>query len=448
MTKKYHFFPIVLCCLLICPVLIYPEVPEEENSIFTANIAVELGIDSLERRYYSPHFRYDWNFGKWGIFLDLKYYQIVAGDLSGTVDYWINFGGIKELSKHFSLEASLNHMCRHLTSTENPTIYDLNEVVARGWYRKENLKLGLGFGGFLGGRAGNNTLSVFNWHLDNLLNTELALDLELKWLDFSEILHEAELIFPLNHSMDLFIRNFRYYDSKLDTRIGMRISSKGGMKRFIHVVKNEFGVYPAFEDYKIHTEGTYGFEFFKTDHRRVLLTVHFDCPILRQRGFFGPSYPALFEYPISFLYERKIKDDFYLGWYTRYTITMPMDKDTRFRGDLGTGITIKNQQDFDMSEQVGRYELSVGYNFKHEVELYLKGGIHFFNSQGFQAGAEVNSHFNHNLAKHIFRIYGNISGRYTLKPFVAMESIEYRNGDKKNINRLLIGLGIYKWFIH
>ncbi len=71
---------------------------EEENPN-KATLVVEYGLDSLERRYYRPIFRFDFPVRAGNLFAEVQYHSRMNGRLQGAIDYWVNAGVQKALSE-------------------------------------------------------------------------------------------------------------------------------------------------------------------------------------------------------------------------------------------------------------------------------------------------------------------------------------------------------------
>ncbi len=134
-----------------------------------AEVKAELGIDSLDRRFYRPIFTFSWPVALLGssrIRLEIDYLQRMNGDLQGVIDYWVRVGAENRVwgddaGGSVSVEAVLNHFCRHLASIANPYVLNLNELMGRVVVRSGGAALGAGFGPFIGGSRGYGHLASF-----------------------------------------------------------------------------------------------------------------------------------------------------------------------------------------------------------------------------------------------------------------------------------------------
>ena len=415
-------------------------------STFNARVYVEIGIDSLERRYYKPEFRFNFPLSFATIFSEISYFQLMNGRLQGRIDYWVMFGLEKEFGNKFKFEARLNHMCRHITSRDNPFIFDLNEVIGKLWVLNKHFKFGFGLGGYTGGSTDYKTLFQLNGELPCILGSDVSFLCELKIVDFKEILHEAELFFSLSKSTDIFIRNSRFYELKNNTYIGLRMKSEGKVEKYIDSLRISTAIHPFYKDHKMSVEGEFRLVFFKTPRARVIFPVNFNAPILRGEKFLGTFFPEKMVYSISMEYERKIKESLFLAWYSRYCVNMPMDKDLEFSASLATGIALKNQLDFERLEKKIRYDIFVGYNFKHKFEIGARLGTSFLKSGLFTFGSDFR--FSRNSEKFYgdFKLFVDYGKRVTFRPFIGVQKIEYLNSHQPSINRFSFGFELFRWF--
>lgn len=107
---------------------------------------MKYGLDSLERRYYHPVFRFDFPC-KWGnLFSEVQYHSRMNGRLQGAIDYWVNVGVQKTVREKWKLELRLNHFCRHETVRATPYVWNLNEVLGKIGLAGKNFDLALAVG--------------------------------------------------------------------------------------------------------------------------------------------------------------------------------------------------------------------------------------------------------------------------------------------------------------
>ncbi len=411
-----------------------------------ARVQVEIGIDSREQRYYKPDFTFEWPLSFATFVSQIFYYQIMDGSLQGRIDYWVAIGLEKDFGDNLRFEGRLNHMCRHITSVDSPVILNLNEVVGRLWLLDKNFKLGIGTGTYTGGNAGYKTLLQFNGELPHLFGSELSLQCELKVIDFKEILHEAELYFSLSKSTDIFIKNSRHYELEDNTYIGVRMKSAGTIEKYIDSLNVSTDIYPFYEDHKVAVEGEFKLVFFKTPTRRVIGNVGFTAPVSRGTKFLGDFYPEKMVYLVSMQYLSKIKESLYLGWLSKYSLSMPVDKNERFSASLATGIAMKNQVYFERIEKKLRFDVFGGYNFKHKFETEVKLGVSFVKTDLFNISSDL--HFGFNKEKNFadFRLFFEYGRRVTFRPFIGVERITYLHPRQPTVYKFPFGFELFRWF--
>jgi len=441
-------FKVILLYLIVINTFFYQEGAEKGKfPKIKARGEIEFGIDSWERRYYRPRFRFDFHHSFATYFLDVLFYQQMDGRIQGGIDYWIMLGMQKKIGRADNwIEFRLNHMCRHISSRENSPIFDLNEVLARVWLEKPNYRVGIGGGGYSGGSANYKNLFLFNLEFPGILNSEISLKGEIKLVDFNQVLHEAELSFNLTKSLDLFIRNTRVYELKNTTFMGLRIKSHGKMAQWLDSLKLITGIYPWYGRHKLKVIGKYRFALFKTGKRRLVVSLDFFAPIWRGETFLKTFFPEKMVYPVLVEYERKIKNSLYLTWYGKYRLNLPMDENEEFKADLATGMGLRNQPDFDQIIKKIKYECSLGYNFKHGIEMSAKGGMVFFRSKGFKGGADVTFTLNRKEFFGDFKLFANFGNEVAIRPFVGFEIAEFFNSQRPSENKFLLGFGLYKWY--
>ncbi len=441
--KRIKAITFLISCIVLTfiPLLGNDDTPKR----FTGRVHVEIGIDSSERRYYKPDFRFDLSLPFANFFTRLYYYQIMDGSLRGRIDYWVVFGVEKEFGNNLKFETRINHMCRHITSINNPEIFNLNEVVGRLWLLQKNYKLGFGAGTYTGGNANYRTLLQLNGELPHLFGSELSLRGELKIVDFKEVLHEAELFFSLSKSTDIFLRNVRHYALENNTYIGVRMKSAGKIEKYIDSLTISTDIYPNYEDHKILVEGNFKLSFYKTGKRRVIVSTDFLTPILRGETFLGDFYPDKMVYLVSMQYLRKVTESLYLAWFNRYSLSMPVDRDERFSASLATGIALKNQVDFERIEKRVRFDVFSGYNFKHQFEVDLKLGASFVKKEGYNTGSAFRFNLNGEKRRMDLKLFIDIGRNVTFRPFFGLEKLTYLNPRQPTINKFFFGFAFFRW---
>lgn len=418
---------------------------DDTKKEFYGTMHVEIGIDSLEQRYYKPDFRFDFPLSFANLFTQFYYYQVMDGSLRGRIDYWIILGLQKEFNQNLKFEARINHMCRHTTSYEHRDVFNFNEVIGRVWLLDKHYKLGFAAGTYTGGSADYKSLLQLNGELPRIFGSELSLRGEIKLVDFKEVLHEAELFFSLGKSTDLFIRNSRHYELKNNTYIGMRMKSAGRMEKYMESFFISTDIYPDYEDHKISVEGNFKLAFFKNNNRKVIVSTDFIAPVIRGESFLGNFYPDKMVYLISMQYLLKINESLYAAWFNRYSLDMPVDKSERFSASLATGVALKNQVDFHRIEKKIRFDVFSGYNFKHSFELDIKLGASLIKREGFNISSDFRFNINKDKLFADIRLFFDYGRSVTFRPFIGLEKVKYFNPRQPVINKFSFGFAFFRW---
>ncbi|MBN1224673.1 MAG: hypothetical protein JXB23_15600 [Candidatus Aminicenantes bacterium] len=377
MMRKMLLSVIVLVLLATTLYAYQERHPDSPSSVMAS---LEIGADSLQRRYFRPKLRFDFPLNWGNIFMEMNYYQRINSRLIGEVDFWLLGGVMIDVSASSQLEVSLNHMSRHVTSEVNPVIFDVNELLARFWIRDRRISLGLGGGGYLGGNDAYDNLLAFNIALPQILGTEFGISAEAKWVNFTKILSDFEFYITLSKSVDLFVRNSRHYDYDATTYIGMRLRAGRNDKHFLKKLKLRSGTLPADNRYKLETKTEFYLEFLRTSKAGLQLMMNSRIPILENEEILGPFRPEKIAYPMVLEYERKISDDLLILGTINYNAEMPLDTDKAFTSTLGLGVGISNQSFFEKLDKRFRYAISGGRNFKHDYNAEARFGVNTLNS--------------------------------------------------------------------
>jgi hypothetical protein len=417
-----------------------------------AAMQAEIGIDSLQRRFYSPRFSFDWPLAVLGgsrAVLDVRYLQRINGSQEGTIDFWVCGGLETRISDAVSFEVSLNHFCRHLTSVLNPYVLNLNELTGRVWVRRDDIELGLGYGPYIGGSRGYNDVMILDFILPRFVLPELSLETEWKWANFRDIYYDAALSIGLTRGTDLFIRATHHYAYPATAYIGLRFSSAGAIERILDKFNLETGVYPYFNAHKLLILGGFRLEFLHAPDRRFFVDVDFRTPILSGSGFLGQFWPDHMLYDISAQYERTLPGGLYGGLYARYSLDMPVDKSLRFRSGLATGLVLGNQTDFNRLDQPVRFDLAAGYDFAFAYDVRVRLGTQV-KPRGFvPLGADFRLDANKERQEVEFKVFAAVGKDFEARPFVGIRKISYLVGappPELFKNRLTAGVAFLKWF--
>jgi hypothetical protein len=436
------FFVFFFLALLPLPSPAEAAVDRESES----GLTVEYGLDSLERRYYHPIFRFDFPF-RWGsVFSEIHYHARMNGGLQGAIDYWVNVGLQKRVHENLTLEARLNHFCRHETVRDTPYIWNMNEVLACAEAGDEKFTLGLGLGGFIGGSDGYRGLAVMSGSWAGFIIPELSLALELKLVNFSRIYHECEVALALNRNLELFLRNARHYEFPNMSYFGLRYKSGPGGGAFLDVMKMQVGALPFDDSFKTEVCGSFRFGFFANSSRRVVAAVDFDTPILKGDAFLAQFWPGKMVYDIALEYERKIGSGLFVSWATHYRLDMPVDEGQPFQASLFSGLALRNLPDLDTLEKNARFEIGAGYDFKRGLEASGRLGVTFLSRGPLKLFFDLRARANSDRMRLDLRVAANLGRAVQFRPFFGWREEFVSDPAADNPGRLLIGLEFFKKF--
>jgi hypothetical protein len=409
--------------------------------------SLEIALDALERRFFRPRFTYQLQLSSWQLISDIYFNETMNGDLEGIIDYWINLGLQKSTGPH-RITFRLNHMCRHNTSVFNPEVLDLNEIYAHYGWQSPGFSAGIGLGTYTGGSASHRSIVTFNSRVTPFREPGISCRLALKWVDWKQLLHEAEIVFPLNSATSLFIRNARYYALKTNTFIGIRFATIPPVESVMDAMKLEVGVLPADEDYKTGVQGEYSLHFFNKTRKRLKLTMGFQAYLLKADKFFGKFYPDSMAYRVMMEYENLLTPELFLSWYSRYYLYSPIDKGIPFEAHLGTGILLKNRRDFDLADSPLGYEISAGYNFKHRLEGKARVGISLYRKGNFNVQWRTSVYFHGDMINTLVQLTSQWASGITIRPQLNWEYIQYREKLARAGYRFSFGVAFLKWYGH
>ena len=421
--------------------------PGEEKKVpdFSATGTIEIGMDSLERGFYRPRFRFDFPFRFATLFMDINFYQRMDRMLEGEIDYWVQVGLEKKLGTKWMIECRVNHMCRHKISIKNPRIYDLNEMVAKVWYINSLFKVGAGGGFYAGGRADYNSILILNVECPRLFGSKFSIQGEIKLADLHYTFHEVELYLSLSESSGLFVRNTHHYDLENITYLGFRTKMEAEAAQFIDGIKFIAGVYPFFDDHKAVAVNQFRFSFFRSNGTRFYGSIGFNAPMWRRGPFFGRFLPENMDYLIVLNYEKKIKKSLFLSLYNKLHVNMPLDVDQPYDLDTALGITIKNQPDFEQVKKGIRFEVTGGYNFEHHLETGARLGATFLKKGLIRLGANAGFYWNREILTGDIKLFVDYERGVNLRPFIGFEMVKYDDPENPDESKFIFGIGLYKW---
>jgi len=409
-----------------------------------AQASLEIGGDSHERRYFRPRLRFTFPAVSGNFFMEMDYIQRINSRLRGEVDFWLSAGYIRPISRLFFVDAGIHHLCRHKTSMDYPVILDINEVFARLWFKGESVHLGFGAGSFLGTSSGYDNIMVFNMGFPNLFGSEFSGKTEVKFIDMKEILYDLELDCALSPSLDLFLRYSRHYQYSKTAYMGIRVKAEQNGKSHIDKLKFKAGIYPFTNKYKIDGSHEFKLSFIESQKSRVLVIMEGRIPVLWGEGFIGPYRPEEINYPLSLQYEKRVGHALFAAGYFRYTISMPMDINERFSSDLGAGLALRNQRDFDELKKRLRFEIFAGENFSHDLDAGARAG---WNSVGkdLNFGSDFEVVWNPVEWIGSAEIFIEFGSDVKIRPYIGFWRIMNTDAGNAAFNRFLFGIELIQW---
>ncbi len=418
-----------------------------------AEVRAEMGIDSLDRRFYHPSFSFSWPFSRIGdgrFKLDVSFLQRMNGDLEGVIDYWVRAGAETRVSQAVSIEAALNHFCRHLSSVANPYVLNLNELLARVVIRTGGLALGFGYGPYVGGSPGYESLASFSLDAKPFLLPEASLSGEVKWVDFDRLFYEATLSVALGGGVEIFARGAKHYDYPPAAYLGLRLRSDGPLGKHVSDFNATMGVYPYYDRHKLLVLGTYRIAMMRAEGRRFLGQVDFQTPLLSGDGFFAQFWPDRMLHAAEAEYERTLGGGLRAAWYARYAIDMPVDKAVRFRSHLATGLLLRNQAEFERLERPLRFEAALGYDFAFDYDARLKAGAHVrLGRRGAKAGAELALEASSAQELASAKAFLSFGKSVETRPFIGIRKVAYLAGlppgKSPFRSSLIVGVTFLRW---
>ncbi|MEE9503017.1 MAG: hypothetical protein V3V48_13155 [Candidatus Aminicenantaceae bacterium] len=436
---------LLIVCFILTSLTCFADQGSTAQDKTHAKANIEIGADSHERRFFRPYLRFEFPVKKGTIFTEVNYYQRINSQLKGEVDFWIKAGVLYDFTNLLSLEGSLNHFCRHITSRTYPIIFDVNEVLGRLWYRTNNMKLGFGGGFYIGGYEWYDNLLVFNYKYPNILKTEFSIEAEFKLINFTKVLHDLEFFISLNENLDLFVRNTKHYEYDNTTYLGMRFKSGEKANNIIRKLEFQTGVFPSYERHKMESILAVDLEFFKRRDRRLQISLISRIPILRDDAFFHVFRPDNIEHALSIQYERKINKDLLAVGYCIYDVTMPADVDQPFTSNLGVGIGLRNQPFFEKLDKTIRYEVFGGPNFTHTYDAGANVGFNTI-QRSLNFGANARARVNSDTFDGSLTLFGEFGSDIKIRVFVSGETTKYFNEDDPTVNKWLFGFTLFSLF--
>lgn len=127
---------------------------------------------------------------------------------------------------------------------------------------------------------------------------------------------------------------------------------------------------------------------------------------------------------------------------------MPADRAIPFTGALATGLSIKNQTDFERLDCGFRFESSVGWNFKSDGEIWIRAGVNTIPEKGPKLGSSLTFHLIGRGGDEIdWNLFIDTGGAVSARPFVGLRNEPALSGGHPS-DRLTVvaGIGLFKWF--
>ena len=433
-----------LLIFLILPLSIAAAGAEEEQARPTSSASLEIGIDSLERAFIRPRFRYGFPLSVTGLYLDVDYMQRLNSRLQGEIDFWVRVGSLTKVSELLDLELSLNHLCRHKTSTDYPRVLDINELLGRIWIRLPVLDLGIGGGTYLGGSESHTGIVTADLEWPRILSTEFFGRAQVKWVDLEQFLYEFELGFGLDTSLDFFVRYTRQYAYPETAYLGMRMNSQGSLGERVDNYRLRGSVVTGDDAHKVLGQHGFRLDLFTTDERRLILNLDGRLPLKRGRTFFSTFYPDDVGYRVGLDYEIRLRIDLRAYVYGLYNVRMPVDRDENFSSSLGLGMGLRNQSYFHKLERAFRYDVYVGQNFSRSFDMGVRLGLNSL-GRAVKWGGNAGIEFDPDTTYGLLELFVELGQGVRFRPFVAFEYHDIPHVADTTRARILIGIDLFKW---
>ncbi len=436
------FYPCLLALLLPLFLTVGTLFPQQNTTQTKAYL--EYGIDSMERAFFRPklHFNIPLRFAD--LFVDAEFLHRMNSRLEGEVDFWINLGSKKQISSLVSLEAALNHFCRHKTLQDYPRILDINELVGKCWFRLPNMDLGIGGGTYLGTSNHFTGLITADLQWGRIFETEFSARSQLKWTDFNRLFYEFELAFTLEPGLDFFARTTQHYEYPKTAYLGLRFSSEGDMGRHLESFRFRGSFISADEAYKVKAQEEFRLNLYETEKRRLLLSLGANIPIKSGEAFFSTFHPDDVSYCVQMEYELKLRRLMAAYVYGLYDLLMPADRADGFSSSLGLGVGLRNQAYFDRLDRTFRFDFSVGQNFKNTFDMRVRLGV---NTQGpsVRYGSNFRIDFDPDAKHALLEVFAEFGGQVRFRPFLAYEHMDLSHRPGSSLDRFLVGIELLGW---
>lgn len=430
--------------LLLLPLSLWAGSGEEQTARPTSSASMEIGIDSLERAFIRPRFRYDFPLSFTNLYLDVDYTQRLNSRLQGEIDFWVRVGSLTKVSEFLALEFSLNHFCRHKTSIDYPRVLDINELLGRIWLRLPVMDLGIGGGTYLGGSDSHTALMTADLDWPSIFATEFFGRAQVKWVDLEQLLYEFELGFALDPSLDFFVRYTRHYDYPETAYLGLRLNSRGKWGEHVDNYHLQGSVVTDDDAHKVL--GQYGFklDLYTTEKRRLLLNLDGRLPIKRGKTFFGTFHPDDVGYRVGLDYEIRLRKDLHAYVYGLYNVRMPVDRAEGFSSSLGLGAGLRNQSYFHKLDRAFRYDVFVGQNFSRSFDMGVRLGLNSL-ARAVKWGGNARLEFDPDTTYGRLELFMETGQEVRFRPFAAFEYHDFPHVKDTTSTRFLIGIDLFTW---
>lgn len=441
---------VLWACILLAGTMAQasPATIDEEGVL----LDVPLGISQDGHGYVRPRIRYTFGAGPWRLFAETAYEHRLNEHLEGSVDYWLRAGALAPLGRDFSLEISVNHLCRHALSLPGSFVLSVNEAIGRFWWASGGARLGFGLGTYFNtsrvifdGESGGHGLAVADLAWDGILGSPLSLWAELKLSDFQTLLPDVELRARLGWGAFLFVRNVTTYGLPNMTYFGLGFSTRPGERTSLAFVGSEATVLPWDETHKLAVDQEVQFDLARTVDNRFVFSAGADVPVLRGLKFIGLFRPERMKYPFSLEYERRLGEGTFLFGYGSYEVNVPVDVAHKFSTSLGLGLGLRNQRVFKVLSRPFRYEVSAGLNSPHDYDVRAFLGLNTVGRKpdiGLEASARLNADARQASAL-AFAEFGN---QVRVRVFAGVDWLRDFDPAPSDRTRYWFGFGFFRLF--
>ncbi len=440
--------------LVLCVLVLSALAPAGFGAIEPAGILLDtqFGISQDGHGYARPRIRYTFGLGAWRLFAETAYEHRLNERLEGSVDYWLRGGALAPLGRDFSLEISLNHLCRHALSLPGSFVLSVNEAIGRVWWTPGRARLGFGLGTYFNTsraifdeEAGGHGLAVANLAWDDVLGSIFSLWAELKLSDFETLMPDIELRARLGWGAFLFVRNVTTYRLPNMTSFGLGYSSRPGERTNMAFVASEATVLPWDETHKLAVDQVVQFDLARTRENRFVFEAGADVPVLRGLKFIGLFRPERMKYPFSLEYERRLGEATFLFGYGAYEVSVPVDVAHKFSTSLGLGLGLRNQRVFKVLTRPLRYEVSAGLNSPHDYDVRVSLGLNTVGRKP-DVGLEAAARLNADARQASALAFAEFGKDVRVRLFAGVDWLRDLDPAPRDVTRFWFGFGFFRLF--